>query len=78
MLRSAGDNDRRSKCFCPSVVLCVIFTWQMVKNVCDQIHMIRIWVIEGANVRDQIVFCAFHTFLVEVQMNSSYIHATHV
>ena len=50
----------------------------MVKNVCDQIHMIRIWVIEGANVRDQIVFRAFHTFLVEVQMNSSYIHATHV
>ena len=78
MLRSAGDNDRRSKCFCSSVVLCVIFTWQMVKNVCDQIHMIRIWVIEGANVRDQIVFCVFHTFLVEVQMNSSYIHATHV
>ena len=78
MLRSAGDNDRRSKRFCSSVVLCVIFTSQMVKNVCDQIHMIRIWVIEGANVHDQIVFCTFHTFLVEVQMNSSHIHATHV
>ena len=50
----------------------------MLKNVCDQIHMIRFCVIEGANVRDQIVFCAFHTFLVEVQMNAGYIHATRV
>ena len=29
------------------------------------------------NVRDQIAFCAFHSFLVEVQTNAGYIHATH-
>ena len=32
---------------------------------------------QGANVSDQIAFCAFHSFLVEVQMNTGYIHATH-
>ena len=32
--------------------------------------MIRLRVIEGPNTRDQIVLCAFHSFLVEVQMNS--------
>ena len=26
---------------------------------------------------DQTVFCAFHSFLVEVQMNAGHIHATH-
>ena len=26
---------------------------------------------------DQITFCAFHSFLVEVQTNPGYIHATH-
>ena len=30
-LRSAGDNDRRSKCFCSNAVLCVSFTWEIVK-----------------------------------------------
>ena len=41
-LRSAGDNDRRSKRFCSSAVLCVNFTWQMVKT-----RMIRLRVMEG-------------------------------
>ena len=36
-IRSAGDNDRRSKRFCSSAVLCVSFTWQMVKNARNQI-----------------------------------------
>ena len=27
--------------------------------------------------RDQSAFCAFHTFLVEVQTNAGHIHATH-
>ena len=36
--------------------------------------MIRLRVIEGPNTRDQIVLCAFHSFLVEVQMNAGYIH----
>ena len=31
--------------------------------------VIRLQVIEGPNMRDQIVFCTFHSFLVEVQMN---------
>ena len=33
--------------------------------------------IEGKKERDQIAFCAFHLFLVEVQMNAAYIHETH-
>ena len=70
-LRSAGDNNRRSKCFCSSALLCVSFTWQMVKT-----RVIR-WVVEGPNARDQSAFCAFHTFLMEVQTNAGYIHATH-
>ena len=40
-LRSAGDNDRRSKRFCANALLCVCFTWQMVKNTRDQITSIR-------------------------------------
>ena len=31
----------------------------------------------GQNTHDQIAFCTFHTFLVEVQTNAGYIHATH-
>ena len=38
--------------------------------------MIRLRVVEGPNARDQIAFCAFHLFLVEVQTNADYIHAT--
>jgi len=33
-------------------------------------RVIRLRVIEGPNVRDQDVFYAFHTFLVEVQTNA--------
>ena len=64
-LRSAGDNDRRLKRFCVS------FTWQMVKT-----RVIRFRVIESPNARDQIALCAFHSFLVQVQTNAGYIHAT--
>ena len=42
-----------------------------------QKSMIRLRVIEGPNVHDQILFCTFHTFVVEVQTNAGYIHATH-
>ena len=31
----------------------------------------------GQNTHDQIAFCAFHSFSVEVQTNPGYIHATH-
>jgi len=58
-LRSAGDNDRKSKRFCSIAV-------SSDKRV-----------IEGPNARNHITLCAFHSFLVEVQMNVSYIHATH-
>ena len=34
--------------------------------------VIRLRVIEGPNVRDQIAFCAFHSFLVEVQTTADY------
>ena len=30
-LESAGDNDRRSKHFCYIAMLCVSFSWQIVK-----------------------------------------------
>ena len=44
-----------------ALALCVIFMWQMVKTC-----VIRLRVIDGPNARDQIGFCAFHSFLVEV------------
>ena len=59
-LRSAGDNDRRSKRFCSSAVLCVRFTRQMVKA-----RVISVRAIESPNTRDQITFCAFPSFLVK-------------
>ena len=71
-LQSAGDNDGRSKRFCSNAVLCVSFTWQMVKT-----RVIRLRGIEGRNARDQIAFCAFHYFLMEVLTITGYIHATH-
>ena len=43
----------------------------------SQTHVIILRVIESPKARDQIVFCAFHSFLVEVQTKASYIHATH-
>ena len=71
-LCSAGDNDQRSKRFCSSAVLCVSFTRQIV-----QTRAIRLQVIEVPNGRDQIAFCTLHSFLVEVQTNNGYMHATH-
>ena len=72
MLGRRRDNDRRSKRFCSNTVLCVSFIRQMVK-----IRVIRLRGVEGRNARDQITFCAFHSFLVEVQTNAGYMHATH-
>ena len=43
----------------------------------SQTHVIRLRVIEGPKTRDQIAFCAFHSFSVEVKTNAGYIHATH-
>ena len=40
--------------------------------------MIRLRVTEASKAHDQTVFCAFHSFLVEVQTNAGHIHATHV
>ena len=37
----------------------------------------RFHVTDVQNMHDQIAFCAFHSFLVEVQMNAGYRHATH-
>ena len=71
-LRSAGDNDQRSKRFGSNDVLCASFTRQTVKT-----RMIRLQVIEGPDALDQIAFCAFHSFLVEVQTHAGYMHATH-
>ena len=72
-LRSAGDNDRRSKRFCSIDVLCVSFPWQVVKT-----RLIRLGVIEGPNARHQVVFfCVFYSVLVEVQTDAGYIYATY-
>ena len=56
-----GDNDWRSKRFCN------VTDGQNIRNARGK----------GENSRDQITFCAFHSFLVEVQTNARYIHATH-
>ena len=53
-------------------VLCVSFMREKGKT-----RVIRLRVIEGSNARDKIAFCAFHSFLVEVQTTAGYIHATH-
>ena len=60
-LGNAGDNDRRTKRFCSNAVLCVSFTWYMVKT-----RVIRVRGVEGRNACDQIAFCTSQTFLVEV------------
>ena len=57
------------KHFCSIAVLCVSFTWQIVKT-----HVIRLWKVADPNAYDQIAFCAFHSFLVEVQANPVHIH----
>ena len=42
------------------------------QNTGDQITRV-----ESRNVHDQIALCPFHSFLVEVQTNTGYIHVTH-
>ena len=61
-----------TKRFCSIAVLCVSFTRHIVKT-----RVIILRVIANSNARDQIAFCAFHSFLVEVQMKAGYIHVTH-
>ena len=51
-----------TKRFCSIAVLCVSFTRQIVKT-----RVIIFPVIANPNARVQIEFCAFHSFLVEVQ-----------
>ena len=62
----------RSKRFSYNAVLCVSFMSQMVKTC-----VVRVQGVECRNARDQIAFCVFHSFLVEVQTKAGYIHATH-
>ena len=40
-------------------------------------RVIRVQGEEGRNMRDQIAFCEFHSFLVEVQTTTGYTHVTH-
>ena len=40
-------------------------------------RVVRLRVFKRPNARDHITFCAFHSFLVEVQTNAGNIHATH-
>ena len=66
-----GDNDGRSKAFL--FHRCALRKF----HVTVKTRVTRLGVIKGPNARDQIVFCAFHSFLVEVQTNAGYIYATH-
>ena len=60
-LQNAGDNDRRPKCFCSSPVLCISFTWQMVKTC-----VIRLQMVEGLDAHDQITFFAFYLSILSI------------
>ena len=62
----------QSNTFAPMLCFWVCFTRWMIKTC-----VIRLCGVEGRNMHDQIVFCTFHSFLVEVQMNAGHIHATH-
>ena len=62
----------QSNTFAPMLCFWVHFTSQMVKT-----RVIRLCGVEGRKVHDQTVFCAFHSFLVEVKVNAGHIHATH-
>ena len=41
-------------------------------------RVIRLRGVKGRDARDQIAFCTFLSFLVEVQTNAGYIHVTHL
>ena len=64
-LRSAGDNDRMSNA--------EVSRDRYGSQKTSDLTSYRL----GPNARDQIAFCTFHSFLVEVQINAGYIHATH-
>ena len=76
-LRSANDNDQRAKHFLLQSWALPKFHMTDIQNVHDQICVIRFQVIEGPNAYNQIAFCAFHSFLVEVQTNAGYVHVMH-
>ena len=72
-LRSAGDNDRRSNAFAPTLYFAYVSPDRRSKT-----RVIRLRVKEGPYARDQIALYTFHSFLAEVQTNAGYINATHV
>ena len=65
-LRNAGNNDRRSKCFCSNAVLCVNFMLQMVET-----RVIKLRVFEGSNARDQICAVLYIPFILSGSPNES-------
>ena len=67
-LRSAGDNDRRSKRFCAKAVLWVCFTWHTVKNTRDQITSIR----RSKRARPNCVICI--SFILSGIPNECWLH----
>ena len=66
-LGNAGD-DRRSKRFYSNALLCVSFTWQMVKT-----RVIRLRGVEGRNACDHVTFCAF-LFILSGSPNECCLH----
>ena len=66
-LGSAGD-DRRSKRFYSNALLCVRFTWQMVKT-----RVTRLRRVEGRNACDQVRFFAF-LFILSGSPNECCLH----
>ena len=68
-LGRVGDNDRRSKHFCSNAVLCIKV---------EKTHVIRVQGVEARNAHDQIAFCVFHSFFVDVQtMLATYMRRMH-
>ena len=62
-LRNAGENDRRPKHFCSSTVLCISFTWQMVKT-----WVIRLQV--GRRSKHVWLNCVLATYIQRMRNNS--------
>ena len=73
-LRSAGDNDRKVKTLL--LQRCALRKFHVTdgQNTRDTITSDRRS--RRAYARDRIAFCAFHSFLVEVQTHTGYIHTT--
>ena len=59
--------------------LILLYHWALRKfHLTVKTRLNRLLVIAGPNARNEIAFYVLHSFLVEVQTNASFIHATDV